>query len=89
MAVGFEVLWRDAKFFARDLDDRPLLRSLRDFDVGLGIDVLDGGHQARPFWPSFMDVSSPVLPCSALRINLQAGRRCRRAQSASAPIPKG
>ena len=35
VAVGLEVLRRDAELLARDVDDRPLLGGLRDFDVGL------------------------------------------------------
>src|SRR5262249_6801749 len=42
VAVGLEVLRRDAEAFARDVEDRPLARSLRDFDVGFRMGVLRG-----------------------------------------------
>ncbi len=79
--VRLEVLRRDAELFARHLDNRALLRSLRDFDVGFRIDVLCGRHRARPFWPSFRTFPAPVLPCPALRINRSASRRHRAARA--------
>ena len=34
VAVGFEIFRRDAELLARDVDDRPLLGGLRNFNVG-------------------------------------------------------
>src|SRR5438094_10675776 len=45
MTVGLEMLGSDCKLFARDVEDRPLLGSLRDFDVGFRIGVLGGGDR--------------------------------------------
>ena len=47
VAVGLEVLRGDAELFLGDVEDRPLLGGLRDFDVGLRILVLRGGHGRR------------------------------------------
>ena len=43
VAIGLEVLRRDAELFARDIEDRPLLGGLRDLDVGFRVEVLRGG----------------------------------------------
>ncbi len=44
VAVGIEILRRDAELLARDVHDRPLLGGLGDFDVGFRRLVLRGGH---------------------------------------------
>ena len=44
VAVGIEVLRRDAELLARDVHDRPLLGGLGDFDVGFRRLVLRSGH---------------------------------------------
>src|SRR5262249_10129054 len=44
VAVGFEVFRRDPELVLGDVDDRPLLRSLRDFNNGFRILMLGGGH---------------------------------------------
>ena len=44
VAVGLEVLGRDAELFPGDVEDRPLVGGLGDFDVRLGGLVLGGGH---------------------------------------------
>ena len=46
VAVGIEILRRDAELFLGEFHDRPLLGGLGNFDVGLGILVLRGGHEA-------------------------------------------
>src|SRR5262249_1513617 len=43
MAVGLEVLRRDTESFTRDVEDRPLLGGLGDFDIGFWLKVLRGG----------------------------------------------
>ena len=40
VAIGLEILGRDAKLFLRHIEDAPRLGGLRDFNVGLGILVL-------------------------------------------------
>src|SRR5262245_42472633 len=45
MAVGLEILRRDAELFARDVHDRPHLGGLRDLNVGSRIGVLRGGDR--------------------------------------------
>ena len=45
VAVGIEVLRRDAQFFFGQLHDRPLRGFLGDLDVGLRIGVLRRGHR--------------------------------------------
>src|SRR5262249_32572375 len=44
VAVGLQVLGRDAELLAGDVEDRPLPGGLGNFDVGLRADVLRGGH---------------------------------------------
>jgi hypothetical protein len=48
MAVGLEVLRRDAEPLARDIEDRPLGGGLRDFNVGLRRLVLRSRHVWYP-----------------------------------------
>jgi hypothetical protein len=40
MTVGLKMLRPNTELFARDVDDQPLLGSLRNFDVGFRIGVL-------------------------------------------------
>ena len=44
VAVGLEIFRRDAELFLGDVHDRPLLGGLRNFDVGLRLLMLRGGH---------------------------------------------
>src|ERR1700752_1779487 len=46
VAVGLEVFRGDAEPLARDVEDRPLLGGLRDFDVGFGLLVLPGKRRS-------------------------------------------
>src|SRR5258707_7485553 len=49
MAIGLEALGAYAQALARDVDDRYLLRRLRNLDVGFWILVLRGRH-GNSFW---------------------------------------
>ena len=74
VAVGLEVLRRDAELLARDLEDRPLLGGLRDLDVGFRMAVLRGGMRslrglALSIWSTreragarMSQVDKPALP---------------------------
>ena len=48
VAVWLEVLRGDAEFFLCNIEDRPLLGGLRNFDVGLRTLMLRGGHGIYP-----------------------------------------
>ena len=77
VAIGVEIFRRDAELFLGDVDDRPLLGGLRNFDVGFRILMLRGGHGMFPFNASAVSRRFRVLI---------AGNQVNRAPAASLAV---
>src|SRR5262249_45456277 len=72
VAIGFEVFRGDAEFFFSNVEDWPLFRGLRNFDVGFWILMLRGGHWIVPLFEIDDQPSRAPAASLALEMNSEA-----------------
>ena len=72
VAIGLEIFRGDTELFLGNVEDRPLLGGLRNFDVGLRALMLRGGHWIFPLFENDDQPSRAPAASLAVEMNSQA-----------------